>query len=69
MEDPEAVANAGLPIPQQKFKDFSNNDVLLMILDSLNEQFQNPMTDKVFAKVAWLYNRIAKQIDHPLVQR
>jgi len=39
MEDPEAVANAGLPIPQQKFKDFSNKDILLMILDSLNEQF------------------------------
>jgi hypothetical protein len=69
MEDPEAVANAGLPIPQRKFKDFSNKDILLMILDSLNEQFQHSMTDKVFAKVAWLYNRIAKQIGHPPIKR
>jgi len=66
MEDPEAVANAGLPIPQGKFKDFSNKDILHMVIDSLNEQFQHPMTDEVFAKVAWIYDRLAKQIGHPL---
>jgi hypothetical protein len=32
----------------------------------LNEQFQHPMTDEVFAKVAWIYDRLAKQIGHPL---
>ncbi len=66
MEDPEAVANAGLPIPQGKFKDFSNKDILHMVIDSLNGQFQHPMTDEVFAKVAWVYDRLAKQIGHPL---
>jgi len=66
MEDPEAVANAGLPIPQGKFKNFSNKDILHMIIDSLNGHLQNPMTDDVFAKVTWLYDRIAKQIGHPL---
>jgi hypothetical protein len=65
MEDPEAVANAGLPIPQGKFKDFTNNDILHMVIDSLNEQLQRPMTDEVFAKIAWVYDRLAKQMDHP----
>jgi hypothetical protein len=66
MEDTEAVANAGLPIPQGKFKDFSNDDILCMIIESLNEQFQKPTTDEVFAKLAWIYDRIAKQVGHPL---
>src|SRR5258708_18334161 len=66
MVAPQAVANAGLPIPQGKFKDFSNKDILHMVIDSLNEQFQHPMTDEVFAKVAWIYDRLAKQQGHPL---
>jgi hypothetical protein len=36
-----------------------------MVIDSLNEQFQYPMTDEVFAKVAWIYDPVAKQIGHP----
>jgi hypothetical protein len=66
MEDPEAVTNAGLPIPQGQFNDFSNKDILHMVLDSLNTQLQHPMTDEVFAKVAWTYDRIAQRIGLPL---
>jgi hypothetical protein len=64
-EDSETVAAAGLPAPKGVFKDFAE-DVLDMIIDTLNGQFQKPMSDEVFAKIAWLYDRIANQIGHPL---
>ena len=66
LENPEAVANAGVPIPQGKFKDFSNEHILHMIIDALNGQLQYPITDEVFTKIAWVYDRLAKQIGHPL---
>ena len=58
MEDPEAVANAGLPIPQGKFNEFSNETILHMIIDSLNGQLKHQMTDEVLAKVTWVYDRL-----------
>jgi hypothetical protein len=66
MENPEAVANAGLPIPQNKFKDFSNKDILHMVIDSLNDQLRHAVPDDVFMKISWIYDRVAKRIGHPL---
>jgi hypothetical protein len=65
-EDPEAVANTGLPIPQGKLKEFSDDDILSMITDSLNDEFKRPMSDEVFKKIEWIYDRVAKQINWAL---
>jgi hypothetical protein len=64
-EDPEAVANAGLRIAKGKFKEFTGQQVLSMIPDSLHEEFRRPMSDTVFEKIEWLYDRVAKQINLP----
>jgi hypothetical protein len=65
-EDPETVANAGLPIPQGKLQEYDDDDILSMITDSLNDEFKRPMSDEVFKKIEWIYDRVAKQINWPL---
>ena len=61
-ESAEALAKAGMPSPKVAYKDFSNENILELICDSLHEQVKDPMNDAAFAKVAWLYDRIGKQI-------
>ncbi len=64
-ESGEALAKAGLPTPQSAYKNFSNEMILHMIVDSLNSQIRVPINDKDFAKVAWLYDRLAKPMGLP----
>ena len=64
-ESAEALSKAGLPTPQSAFKNFSNEMILHMIVDSLNSQIKAPINDEDFTKVAWLYDRLAKQIGVP----
>jgi hypothetical protein len=65
-ESAEALAKAGLPTPKGEYKNLSNETILHIIIDSLNAQIKAPMSDKDFAKVAWLYDRLARQIGQPL---
>ena len=65
-ESAEALTKAGLPTPRGLYKNFSNEQILHTIVASLNAQIKAPISDKDFAKVAWLYDRLAKQIGLPL---
>jgi hypothetical protein len=65
-ESAETLSKAGLPTPRGAFRNFSNEMILHMIVDSLNSQIKAPINDEDFAKLAWLYDRLAKQIGLPL---
>ena len=49
------------PQPHEEIRGFIEQDIPSMVIDSLNEQFQYPMTDEVFAKVAWIYDRVLRE--------
>jgi hypothetical protein len=64
-EDPANVAAAGLPPPQNVFKKYAK-DFLDDILYTLEDKLKKPTDDAAFEKIAWLYDRVAKQVGKPL---
>jgi hypothetical protein len=64
-EDPANVAAAGLPPPQGVFKKYAK-DFLDNVLYTLEDRLKKPTDDAAFEKIAWLYDRIAKQVGKPL---
>jgi hypothetical protein len=64
-EDPAKVAAAGLPPPQGVFKKYAK-DFLDNVLYMLEDKLKKPTDDAAFEKIAWLYDRIAKQTGKPL---
>ena len=64
-EDPAKVAAAGLPPPQGIFKKYAK-DYLDNVLYTLEDKLKKPTDDSAFEKIAWLYDRVAKQVGKPL---
>jgi hypothetical protein len=64
-EDPAKVAAAGLPAPRGVFKQYAK-DFLDNVLHVLEDKLKKPTDDAAYEKIAWLYDRIAKQAGKPL---
>jgi hypothetical protein len=60
------LTKGGLPIPRGVYAALSNEQILSQVADSLGAQMKEPMTWKDFRKVAWVYDRVAKQVGWPL---
>jgi hypothetical protein len=62
---PEELQDAGLPVPKSWHRDVTARTMLEFVLDPLKPQIRGPMVDKDFEKLAWIYDRIAKQLGVP----
>jgi hypothetical protein len=67
---PAEILKEGLPLPKDSktILDLADADqILSIILEELKPLMRNePMSDHDFAKLAWLYDRLAKQLGVPL---
>ncbi len=59
------VTEAGLPAPENRLPNYGSEQMLGAILRALKPQIRGPLKDKDYTKVAWLYDRIAKQLGVP----
>jgi hypothetical protein len=64
----EDLLEAGLPYPDGPTMDTSgvwNDQVLRIIMDKIKPQIRSEIPDEVYGKLAWLYDRLAKQLGVP----
>ena len=63
--DKQTAIDAGLPAPENSLPKYGNEQILGVILDKLKPQIRGPLGDREWAKIAWLYDRIAAQLGVP----
>ena len=60
-----AFLEAGIPSVGRSLKHVPGYVALRQILESIKKRIRSPLEDKEWAKVAWLYDRIAKRLGVP----
>jgi hypothetical protein len=66
--DKQTAIDAGLPAPENSLPKYGDEQILGAILAKLNAQIRAPLGDKEWAKIAWLYDRIAVQLGVPFAK-
>jgi len=56
----------GVPAGKQALRDTPSDRLLAAVLNGLKAEVRAPLADKEWRKVAWLYDRIARQLGVPL---
>jgi len=63
--DDHAVTQAGLPINKRKIADYNAEAILKVIHENLKRGIRSPIGDREYEKIAWLFNRISKELGVP----
>lgn len=63
--DAAQVLKAGLPINKRKLEEYDAELILRTIHERLKKQIREPLGDREYEKVAWLFDRISKVVGMP----
>lgn len=63
--DYQLVTQAGLPINKRKIGDYDPGLILKAIHENLKREIRNPIGDREYEKIAWLFDRISKELGVP----
>jgi hypothetical protein len=63
--DHQLVTQAGLPINKRKIGDYDPELILKAIHKNLKREIRSPIGDREYEKIAWLFNRISKELGVP----
>jgi hypothetical protein len=67
-QEPNLEFDGELPQPKGRLKDYENAAILGSVLETLIAQVTGPLHDKEWRKVAWLHDRVARELKQPLAE-